>query len=426
MTKDLLKIGANTSAQLAARFVTSVATLVVTLLVTHNLSKADWGVFITITSYTALFYLLADFGLNGVIIRQISQKKEQTGTYFNNLLSLRLILSLGTILLALIFLSLTNHPNFIKIGIIISLINILTLSFYNTALMVFQKNLRYDQAALADISGSLITLAASYLFIISHLSIIFVVVAYVIGGLVRAFLSLILSAGQVGKISLALDFGLWRSLVYLALPVGLTLVFSQVVANIDKQVVYLANYDPKLQINNEIAAGFYGLAYRVFEFGIIIPAFFVNSLYPLLLKDKEAGEKVFLISLVRYGRLLLGISFFAVLFILIFGPQIISLFGDFDQSIRPLRILSLGYPVFYLTPLIMWTFISLNKEKILPFIYGLAAIFNFTANVYFVPRFGFNAAAIITVITEIIIFVLAFSVLSSHFNFFNRKIDETS
>ena len=77
MTKDLFRIGVNTSAQIAARSVTAVSTLIVTLLVTRNLSQSDWGIFVTITSYVALFYLIADFGLNGVVVRELEERKKE-------------------------------------------------------------------------------------------------------------------------------------------------------------------------------------------------------------------------------------------------------------------------------------------------------------------------------------------------------------
>ena len=210
MTKDLFKIGVNTSAQVAARSVTAVSTLIVTLLVTRNLSQADWGIFVTITSYVALFYLIADFGLNGVVVREIEEKKERLGYYFANLLSLRVALSIIAIFMSLSILAFTNHSSTIKFGIIVFLISILTLAVFNSAVALFQSKLRYDQAAIADISGALVTVTLAYLFVISDFSIIFVVVAFVVGGLVRSFISLSLSSSYTEGIKPGFDFKLWK------------------------------------------------------------------------------------------------------------------------------------------------------------------------------------------------------------------------
>ena len=167
MTKDLLRVGINTSFQVAARLVTTVSTLAVTLLVTRNLSQSDWGVFVTITSYVALFYLLVDFGLNSIVVRELESHKGKLGEYFGNLLTIRISLSILASFLALGVLSFTNHSSEIKIGIIIGIVTILTIALFNTGVAVFQHKLRYDQAALADISGALVTLVLSYLLITS-------------------------------------------------------------------------------------------------------------------------------------------------------------------------------------------------------------------------------------------------------------------
>lgn len=405
MIKDYIKIGANTGAQIAARGVTTFSTFLVILLVTHNLSKADWGAFVTITSYVALFYVISDFGLNGIVTRELVSSKEKIPKYFFNLVALRVILSIVTVFLALATLSFTGHSSLIKFGIIIALINVLTLSLFNSAVAIFQTKLRYDQAAVADISGSVVTLVLTYLFIISGLNIIFVVIAFVFGGVVRAFISLTLSSFHSILFKFKPSLKLWKYLLITSLPIGLTLLFSQFSANIDKQIIYLANYDPKLNLNNEVAVGVYGLAYRVFEFGIILPAFFVNSVYPLLIRDKKKDINLVIRNFFKYGKVLLGLGFLATLVVFIFSPFIVSLFGEFSESSQTLRLLSISYPLFFITPLIMWTSITLGKEKMLPVIYGFAALFNLAANLYFVPKFGFNSAAIITVVTEVIILV---------------------
>ena len=405
MTKDFLRVGTNTIVQIAARLVTTVSTLAVTILVTRHLSQSDWGVFITITSYVALFYLMVDFGLNSIVVRELESHKGRLDEYFGNLLTIRISLSILASFLALAILSFTNHSSVIKIGIIIGIVTILTLALFNTGVAVFQHKLRYDQVALADISGALVTLVLSYLLITSGFSIIFIVVAYAVGGLVRAFISLYLSSAYTHSIRLRFDFDFSRHLLITALPIGLTLVFSQLAANIDKQIIYLADYNSSLNLNNEEAAGYYGLAYRIFEFGIIIPAFFVNSIYPLLIRDQKKNLTQLKKSFFQYGKILSLGSIIVTILVFTLSPFLISIFGDYGSSVHTLRILSLGYIFFYVTPLLMWTAVSFKKEKLLPFVFGFAFLLNLASNLYFVPKFGFNAAAFVTVVTEM--FILA-------------------
>ncbi len=71
----------------------------------------------------------------------------------------------------------------------------------------------------------------------------------------------------------------------------------------------------------------------------------------------------------------------------------------------------LGFPLFFVTPLTLWLGIILKKTKELLFIYGFAAIVNLVANLVFVPAFGYNAAAVITILSELLILVLSVGVL---------------
>ncbi|MCH7955604.1 MAG: hypothetical protein IIC40_07655, partial [Candidatus Marinimicrobia bacterium] len=202
----------------------------------------------------------------------------------------------------------------------------LTLALFNSAAAEIQSKLRYDQMAIADISGALVTLTLAYLFIISDFSIIFVVVSFIVGGIVRSFISLTLSSAYTEGFKLEFDIKLWKKLLIVALPIGLTLLFSQLVANVDKQIIYLANYNPGLNINNELAVGFYGLAYRIFEFGIIIPAFFVNSIYPLLLKDKSTNKNLLRHNFFKYAKLLTGLGLILTVVVFLLSPYVVGIF----------------------------------------------------------------------------------------------------
>lgn len=86
-----------------------------------------------------------------------------------------------------------------------------------------------------------------------------------------------------------------------------------------------------------------------------------------------------------------------------------------------LRILLIGVPIFYATSLALWINIALNKDNFLPFIYGFAALLNVSLNLFLIPRFGFNFAAWVTVITEATILLLLFLVINFSQND-NKKV----
>jgi len=103
--------------------------------------------------------------------------------------------------------------------------------------------------------------------------------------------------------------------------------------------------------------------------------------------------------------LLLAI-FLAIIAFFIPHPQIFT--SRFSGSVLALQILAAGIPLFFLSALLWHVLIIYNRQKYLIVVYGAGAIFNFVANFILIPRFGYLAAAAVTVISEAIILLLLF------------------
>jgi O-antigen/teichoic acid export membrane protein len=65
-----------------------------------------------------------------------------------------------------------------------------------------------------------------------------------------------------------------------------------------------------------------------------------------------------------------------------------------------------GMFVFYLTQPISWLIVTLDKQKYLPGIYLVGALFNVTANFILIPKFSFYGSAIITWVSELLILIM--------------------
>jgi O-antigen/teichoic acid export membrane protein len=183
-----------------------------------------------------------------------------------------------------------------------------------------------------------------------------------------------------------------------SISLGITLVINLIYFRLD--TIILGFYRPPAEV------GFYGLAYRIFETVLVIPIFFSNSLFPVFLSNlhnivtiKRIFKKSFLLLSVL--SLCLSLFFFFTSDLIIYfisGPA-------FAISADLLKILSIGYPFFFLSAIVMWLLISLNQQKYLSILYLVVGIFNCLANFYFIPTYGAFASAYITVISEIIILI---------------------
>lgn len=400
-TKTLIAV--NTVSQIIGKAVTAGVTFFITLLIAHNLGASGYGDFTKITTYVAVFYLFADFGLNAAYIQMKNESHKKN--LFSSLVSLRLlggILLMFLSLAILAFLPQTTLGGFtplVKIGIILYTPTILLQSLLTTTNAVFQEHLAYNKATLALGIGSVLSLflimLSTALFLpealltASILSLgLGLLVSVVIGFiLVKKYVSWTLLFGQISII---------LAILKRALPLGLTLLCNVIYFRADSFVLTLTRSTAEV--------GQYGLAYKFFEFPLVIPTFFMNALFPLLtvsfvqknsLELQRRVKKAFFL-LFFSALLLTGTGFFL-------APFLTSIQRDFAQSILPFRILLMGLPIFFMTSLTMWLLVVYRKTAILLAIYGISMIMNILANILLIPRFGITAAATVTVASEFLV-----------------------
>lgn len=422
-----LKIAANTLVQLVGKLITAGVALLITILVARNFGVEGFGEFTKITVYVALFYLIADFGLNAIVLRLVSAEEEKASFYFANLLGLRIVLALILIFVALGILALLPSgflPNqgfatLTRLGIIILSLTIFTQAIFTTTNLLFQKNLRYDQSVLAASLGSFLTLVLVALFVFLKAPLLFIIFGYLFGGLAMASFALFLAKKFLAKIKISFQFFVWKKIFLAALPLGLTLIFNLLYFRGD--IFILTFFRPTAEV------GIYGLAYKFFEFPLTMPIFFMNSLYPVML-DRYRRKPAELASLVRTSSLLLFLSSLGLFFLSWFlAPLITFIKPEFSPSILAFRILILSLPLFFLSAFFMWVLITLGRPKLLLFAYSFSLFLNLVLNLIFIPRFGYLAAAVITGLTEgVVLGMTAFGCLSLLKNLSAEKTESFS
>jgi len=124
-----------------------------------------------------------------------------------------------------------------------------------------------------------------------------------------------------------------------------------------------------------------------------------------LVRHLEEDPKKFILSFKRTLRFLAAGGIFISILGVILTPFIINFFGDteFAYSIPILRILMSGLVLFYLTQPISWFLVILKNQKYLPYVYLVSSLCNLFLNLFFIPLYSFYGAAVITLISELII-----------------------
>lgn len=402
------QIASNTFYQLLGRFLTSFSTVIVTIIITSNFSIADFGNFVVITSYISLFYVFTDFGLNAIYVREVGNDKAKQANYFRNLIGIRVALSTVFAFLAVAILGFSNHSSQVKLGIILALGILITQSLSMSVLAFFQTKIKYQYALIGDFLYTLSAVCLVYFSAIFGSNILLVILALVIASFIKTSTLLYISKIRFDISGIEFDFKFWKKFIITALPIGLITIFSQINAHIDKQIVFLSSYNTNLGYDGAVAAGIYGLSYKVFEFAIVLPSFIMNIGFPIMIQKKTEGFSHLLNFSKKLGIILLSLGLLCLFIGWFITPFLIDILGQgkFIDSVYTTRILLFGFPLFFITPLSLWLAITLKKELEILFIYSFVAVTNIVLNLYFVPVYGYNAAALITILSELLLLFL--------------------
>ena len=398
------KIASNTIVQFIARLISSGSTFVISIYLAKSLGIEVFGDFSKVTTYIPLFYLLVDLGLNASFLRINNEDKEIT---WQQLFGLRLIISFGAIVLSLLLILLLptglkqGYTPMVRFGIILYSLSILLTSIITTSNALFQKLLSYKFSAIALIVGSVVSLTALFIFPITLINSLLILL---LGLFITAFLS-ILFVSRLTNPFPTINVASFIKLLKDTAPLSLTLLFNLLYFRIDSIILTLSRSTTEV--------GSYNLSYKIFEFFLVIPVFFMNSLYPILLKSKNNSNKfssIFIRSLI-----LLSMSgVFLTIVVWVLSPLLLILNKDFAYSVFLLRLLTLSFPVFFVSNLTMWSLITKREHKKLTIVYGSAMVLNILANVIFIPFYGATASALITLLGELYVLFVSVYFLKKH------------
>lgn len=433
MNSTKWKVAWNTVSQLVGKAVGSGAMFLVSILIAREFGAQGYGDFTKITTFVAFFYLLVDFGLNAVYQRglttdgrqQIISSKQETinskqKTVNNNakpewitLLGMRVVGGATLMFLSIAVLAFLPQSNadgytgLVRLGIILFSPTILIQGLIVSANAIFQKHLRYDLASLAIAAGNIVTVILVMLAVYglsSRVGILGVTTSLLFGLGVTGVVSYVLARRLEHPAHITFDRKTATSLFRAALPLGITLLFNQVYFRIDSIILALTR--------STVEVGLYGLAYKMFELPLVLPTFFMNAVYPLLLvqqRTKDVGRRTYETKklLKKSGIILCLMSVVLSLTFWFAAPLLIVVRPEFEGSVPLLRVLTLGLPFFFLSSLMMWTLIALGKQMVLAVIYGSLMMVTVLLDILVIPTYGAIGAAWITVGSEGVVLLIS-------------------
>lgn len=411
--KVAIKVGENTFWQVASKITNALTGLVIIGAIQRLYGDTGVGIYTVIIAYISFYFMPVDFGLNAIAVKHLLDKNYNNQHVFRNILGFRLVLSLILILIAILISQLLPYDpitnvgfsNLIKTGIILSALTILAQALLASANAYFQsiENYRYSFASnfLSAASNILI-----FLYLLNQGQPIHIaIIALTISGLLGGVTAVVLVGRKTGNIWPLLNRGYLKKIIIDTLPLTISLVLNLIYFRIDSLLL------PFYRSIEEV--GRYNIAYKIFDTILVIPNYFANALYPVLLNKYNQGQAVFIKTVQKSAAGLTVIAILGSLASYVLAPLGVQIITGTQnpETIFYTRILTSGLIFFFLSSIAMWSLIVIGKQKYLAYIYGSTMILNLFLNLLYIPQFGATASAIITLITELLVLLLSGSLL---------------
>ena len=420
------KVAYNTIIQIVGKVITTVISLFLVAALTRYLGVFGYGQYTTIFAFIQFFAVLADFGFFWFLVREISKPEALQEKIFNNVLTLRSILAAVVFALAFGVGFLIPQYHDLRIGIGIVAAAWFWQALNGTYVGIFQNRLRMDKAALTDVLGRLVILGIVLFQISQQASLNQILWSYFFGNLVNFLVS-----AWLGRVYLrfrpAFDFSYWEKIFTESSLIFIVSILGLIYFKIDTLMLSL------LKTSTDV--GIYGPPYKVVEILILLPAIFMGNVFPVVThyiyaKDprlEDAFQKSFNFLLMAGVPIAVGILMIANRIIMVVaGPEFTSastiapVWGLAATSSLALQILVVAVAISYISHLFGYLIIALGKQTKMIGPNLFLVIFNVGLNLVLIPRYSYIGAAVVTVLTEILVVFLYWRLMH---RFSDLKID---
>lgn len=390
------KIAHNTAIQFAGKILGTLLALLTVGLMLRYLGKVGFGQYSTTINFLSVFAIMVDLGLYLIVTREISKEGADEQSLLSNVFTFRLAIGFVVLSLAPIVGYFMPYAEITKWAILINASAFLFMSLNQILTGLFQKYLRMDKVAIAEVLGRVFWLASVYVVVEQDLGLLWIVGTNTFAGLLN-FAVLYFFSRKYVKIGLAFDIKTWKSVWKSAAPLALNAILNL--------VYFKAGIIILTILDSEESVGILGASQKILENLITFSAIFAGLLFPLFSKyihsNKKQFEKVFHRGFDALSILVVPLVTGAIML----AEPLVVFFGgeEFRESAPVLRILMIAVGAIFYGNLFGNAIVAGDLQKKLVPVYIVNAILAVGISLALIPSISFYGAAISTLVTEVII-----------------------
>ncbi|MDX2141461.1 MAG: oligosaccharide flippase family protein [Chloroflexota bacterium] len=379
------------------------------------------------------FDIFTNFGLNLYVMREVARERAAALRLFVNTSALRLLLSLLGIPLLLLFLAVRQTdtanplPDIATLAITLLYIGLIpsSLSTGLTALYYAFERAEIPAAVTTvatickTIFGLAVLLAGWGIVGLAAASIITnVITLAILAWNARGMLSikrqdakdirtvdppgrpLVASSASERFTIPSLDFSLMRNMIGQSYPLMLNHFLATIFFKIDIILIEA--------IHTATMVGQYSVAYKWLEALNIIPSFFTQALLPAMSRqahdDRAAFRRTYQLAL----KLLFSVALPVAIAFTFMAFFLVNLLGGAEylpDGAIALQLMIWSIPIGWMNSLTQYALIALDLQRRVTWAFAAGVSFNIITNLLFIPTYGYRAAALTTIASELVLLI---------------------
>lgn len=368
------------------------------IFVARYLGDDRLGQYATVLAFVGLFQILAELGLSQYVMREIARDRTLARTYFWNLVTLRLILGILGIIIITGGAILIGYSAELVAGIFVYTLGFLLSAFLVPIQVILTANERLDFLSGAVLVGQIITPVLGTIFLLNDMSYVMLIVASLISILPQIGLGVWgVRLFKLGPLPFQITPRLWGKLIRSSLPFGIISLALTIDFSVDTFML-------SLWLPDEVI-GWYNVAYGLVRSLLLLFSGFMVAIVPSLSRtyvhDTTTVEKWYY----RTVKFSLLISIPVAIGGTLLASELIELLytSEYAPASLALRIIVWDMPFLMLASLGGQMTTITTEEHAAARVYVVSAIANVLLNLFFIPRYSYLGASIVTVLTDLIV-----------------------
>lgn len=396
---DQRRILANTFYLSIADIGSKLASIVLYVVMARKLGDEKFGVFTFAFSIATLATTFGGFGQATVLTREVSRDRSRVHDYLPNTLGLMTAVTVPALLLASTILSLAGTDRETRTTLELLGVGVTADLLAAACFATLQAYERLGAIPAIQIPQRVLTAVLGVAAVVGGAGVVAVAAVYA-GSSMLAFATTLVVVRRLARPRFRLSPRRWVSLMRAAAPVGMAAVFFTVLFRLD--MILLGSLQSRADV------GEYGAAYRVLEATLFLSWAVTGAFYPVFSRLRRSSEPPLRPVFERSLKLLVSLTLPLAVAAAALGPALVRLLygAEFQEAGRALVLLAPTialYPPCYLAGMLL---VSQDRQRVITWTYGLAALGNLLLNLLLIPRWSLHGAAVSTSVSQLVVAVV--------------------